>query len=129
MSETLRKSRPTKASKNSFKKTVEKLDIFPASMPSFNVHGKSNVQTFLGACITFMIVSLVIIYAILKLQHLQQKKNPSVTIINSSDLSDFNPDFVLTTASNFQMAIGIENLDTGYKNDDKFFNMVAKTAE
>ena len=97
MSETLRKNRSTKATKSSFTNTVEKLDIFPASIPSFNVQGKSNVQTSFGACITLLVVSLTVLYALLKMQHLQQKKNPSVSKINSSDLSDFNPAFELTT--------------------------------
>ena len=101
MSETLRKNRSTKAAKSSFTNTVEKLDIFPASMPSFNVHGKSDVQTFFGASISFLIVSLTVLFALLKMQQLQQKKNPSVSKISSSDLSDFNPAFTLNTESNF----------------------------
>ena len=101
MSETLRKNRPRKAAKTSFTKTVEKLDIFPASMPSYNVHGKTDVQTFFGASISFLIVSLVVLYALLKMQQLQQKKNPTVSKINSSDLSDFNPTFDLTSENTF----------------------------
>lgn len=67
------------------KQLVKNLDMFGSKLPQFNISGKEVEQTFSGAIMSIMIFSVIIMFSILKLQHLLQRSNPYV---NRFDVED-----------------------------------------
>ena len=91
------------------------LDIFVAKIPSFNLRGKSEVKTSSGASASILIFMLTFIFALLKLQHLVLKKNPTI-MTNTSDLAEgerFN-----MGSDSLMMAFAIENARDGVPRSD-----------
>ena len=54
------------------------LDLFGAPAPTFNIRGESEVRTYCGGIVSSVIMTVVVLFALLKLQHLLSKQNPSV---------------------------------------------------
>ena len=88
---------------------LKALDIFGKPVPTFNIRGQTEVKTMCGALMSFVIMFLTIMFGILKLQHLIEKKNPTINT-NISPLEagvKYNID-----QDEFMMAFTAENYDT-----------------
>ena len=64
---------------------IKSLDMFSKPLPSFNISGKTSVPTSVGACSTISIVVLTLSFALLKMQHLINRKNP-ILVENTNPL-------------------------------------------
>ena len=53
--------------------------MFGAPLPHFNVEGDEKVKTTIGALLSFSIISLTFLFALLKFQHMSEFRNPSIT--------------------------------------------------
>lgn len=53
--------------------------MFGAKIQTFNMRGRTKINTSCGACVSIMIFILTLIFALVKLEHLVERKNPSVT--------------------------------------------------
>ena len=67
-----------------FSAILLKFDIFGAPVPSFSLGGRTMVNTRAGASVSIGILTLLLIFGLLKLQHLLERKNP---IINANTTS------------------------------------------
>ena len=65
---------------------IKNLDMFGAPLPNFNSQGRATVKTSCGTCVSLLILTVTFMFAILKLEHLVEKKNPSITT-NSTPLA------------------------------------------
>ena len=57
---------------------IEKLDIFGMQLPSFSLGGRTEVRSKPGAVLTIIILSLTLVFGLVKLQHLFEKKNAQI---------------------------------------------------
>ena len=57
---------------------VKSVDMFGANVPSLNMNGRPSIKTFMGACISILVMCLTTIFALLKLQFLLARKSPDV---------------------------------------------------
>ena len=64
-------------------------DIFWQDMPTFNVQGKEKVSTPLGGILTLSLLSVLVLYGLLKLKYLLTRHNPNV--------STFSREFALSS--------------------------------
>ena len=84
------------------------------------------MNTVVGGIISTLIITLVFVYAGIKLDHLIHRDNPN---INQMDIPDFFPiDEVLNlTEIGFRMAWSVEgNLDKENKNSSKYVKWLAR---
>ena len=89
-------------------KLLKKFDIFSASVPSFNIDGKTEVRTLTGGVISLSIVMLTILFGLLKLQHMLERKNP---LISTNDVPSELSDEYDLDAEEFMMAFGLEDVN------------------
>ena len=68
-------------------KFIEKFDIFGKHVPSFSLGGRTEVRTKSGAILTIIILSLTLVFGLVKLQHLLERKNPLINT-NFEPLAD-----------------------------------------
>ena len=64
-----------------------KFDLFGAQVPQFNLNGQKDVRSLIGGIASFLVISTTFLFATLKLQHLLQRKNPTVSIY-SEEIAD-----------------------------------------
>ena len=89
---------------------IENIDIFGKQVPSFSLGGRTEIRTKPGAIMTIMILSLTLLFGLMKLQHLFLRKNPLINT-NSEPLAD---DAVFeTNSSDLMIAVTAENYFTG----------------
>ena len=55
-----------------------KIDIFGEPVPSFNLSGRQVIKTHSGALISIVIFSLTLVYGLIKMQQLFERKNPVI---------------------------------------------------
>ena len=96
---------------------VKNIDSFGQKIPSFNLKGKTRVNTFFGGIITVAVLTLTLSYAILKAIHLVARKNP--TINNYMIQSHFDAlETVNLNEIGFKVAFSFRNLFTAELIDD-----------
>ena len=83
---------------------VKSLDIFSRPLPSFNIGGKTSVQTSCGACVSIIIFMLTFAFALLKMQNLLNRKNPFLA--QNTALLDVGESYSLDE-DEFQMAFAL----------------------
>ena len=87
-------------------KFIEKFDIFGKHVPSFSLGGRTEVRTKSGAILTIIILSLTLVFGLVKLQHLLERKNPLINT-NFEPLAD---DAVFDNNSgDLMLAVSAEN--------------------
>ena len=64
-----------------------------------------------------LIMTLTILFGLLKLQHLLQRKNPSISKFILESALTVDDTYQLSSENNFQLAIAIENYYTGALTD------------
>ena len=77
------------------------IDIFGAQIPTFNMMGRKNVTTSCGACASILILTVTFAFGLVKLQHLNERKNPAISTL----VSPLEDEYSLNTGSDdFMMA-------------------------
>mmetsp|Transcript_27802 Transcript_27802/g.34542 ORF Transcript_27802/g.34542 Transcript_27802/m.34542 type:complete len:192 (-) Transcript_27802:347-922(-) len=103
---------------------LHKVDIFGASVPSFNIRGKDTIKTYLGGFLSLTILYIIFIFAVMKFQHLMIRKNPLITEFVDKNGIELGEKFDLGD-SNFMVAVGMESWTRGMRDDPKFVHWVA----
>ena len=88
-------------------------------VPSFNIRGQDSVKTTIGTCMSMMIMFLTLAYALLKLQHMLQKKNPDIIQFTDETAIDMSTKYSLTD-HDFIAAISVENWRVGPTVDPRY---------
>ena len=100
---------------------LENLDGFGEPVPAFNVKGQSTIRTRCGGVTTLIIATTVLLYAVIKFNHLSTRHNPHMSSYlqdipqkESVDISD--------DSYKFKIALSIEDfIDSNeMKNDPKY---------
>ena len=55
--------------------------MFGKRVPEINIQGQSEINTSFGAFVTITIIALTISFGLVKLEHLLQRKNPVINIL------------------------------------------------
>ena len=58
---------------------LREFDIFGRPVQSFNLGGRQVLKTWMGSIASAIIFSVVLLYSLLKLQYLMERKNPLIT--------------------------------------------------
>ena len=79
-----------------------KFDMFAAPVPSFSIRGRTEVKTHAGAFMSLAIMTVTILFALLKLQFMLLRKRPDVVsfvdeegIDNSTPFNISDNDFMM----------------------------------
>ena len=107
-------------------RSLAALDVFPASMPSFNVRGKTAVTTITGSIVSILVFLLVLFYGANKLTFLVERRNP--TISSFIERGAVTKDDVLNLKQvNVRFAFGIEGfLDKQLKDDPAYVKWIVR---
>ena len=92
-------------------------------MPIFNMRGQDSVKTNCGACVSLLILTLFILYTLLKLEHLALRKNPSINIVATT--LEPGERFFNTGHEDFTMAFAVRSgKDDVPKSDTRYIQWV-----
>ena len=105
---------------------VKRFDLFGASLPSFNVRGSTEVKTYVGACVSLLIIVMTIAFSILKFQHLLSYKN--LTLSTYEIPLDKDEQFDMEN-SDSMVALALEHWLTGRKDDPRYIQWAVSTIE
>ena len=107
---------------------VQRIDMFGAALPTFNIAGKTQVNTHFGGCTSLLILYVTFLFTTLKFQQMLDRKRPSiVTNVDENAFTDgqeYN-----TRDQNFMIAVGANNYITGEKNDPRYVKWVASLSK
>ena len=103
------------------------LDMFSEPLPAFNIEGHREVRTHCGGCVSLIIMYVLFLFAVLKLQHLLSKHNPSVNTFVERDVFDEEDIWYGAENEEFAMAFSVTHfIDGDVKNDPKFVKWYAE---
>ena len=104
---------------------VRKLDFFGVKLPQLNVKGEEQVKTSAGGLLSFLIMCVTFVFALLKIQHLINFKKPSIASFYQ-DL-DVGPENAFNLGSDgFMIAFGIETYIDGLRNNPRFLKWIVR---
>lgn len=86
------------------------LDLFGAPAPTFNIRGESEVRTFCGGIVSSVIITVTILFALLKLQHLLSKHNPSVNAFEDKNAWGTGDVMMPGDSDDFMMAFAVTSV-------------------
>ena len=101
------------------KETLKKWDLFERPVPSLNLKGKETIRTLTGSILSLVLRSIMVIFGLLKLNHLLSRHNPTINTFLEEDAfedganfdtakNDFNLAFALTQVTGKQKPIDSE---------------------
>ena len=64
------------------------MDMFSEPLHTFNIKGQSDVRTHSGGCLSMLIIITAIAFALVKLDHLLARHNPTVNIFTQENAFD-----------------------------------------
>ena len=100
--------------------------MFGAKLPTFNINGETEIQTATGGILTFFVLVVFSIYAILKFTHLVGKKNPLIAELQEKNFYDFNTKIDFSEIG-FKMAYTVEGyLDGKMKDNPRYVKVFAR---
>ena len=92
-------------------------------MPQFNINGKTEIPTLVGAITSIIIIILTLLFGMIKLEHLVQRKNPTINI-HSEVLEEGTSQSM--EADNLMIAFALERANSNTDLDDnRFFKWYA----
>lgn len=109
-----------------FQNVFRNLDSFGKDVPAFNIKGETKVNTAVGGVISTFIITLVLIYASIKLNQLINRDNPN---INETDIADHYSieDRIDLNDINFRMAWSVEGvLDEQNRDDPRYVKWIVR---
>ena len=102
--------------------------MFGAQLPKVNVQGSEVAKTKTGGLMSFFVMSLTFLFAVHKLQHLLERKNPLISTFDQEIEPSEENSFSLNT-DGFMIAFGIDRYQNGgndYKNDERYVRWFAR---
>ena len=89
------------------KNTLHAVDFFQRPIPSFNIQGRDSVPSLAGGILSFLVLIILIIYALLKFVNLIDRANVNLT--SFAERSVIPPDEKLNFQdAGLQFAFGVE---------------------
>ena len=99
-------------------------DMFGAPAPTMNISRETKVRTSAGVVSSILVLLLTFLYALLKLEHMVERKNPSLTT-NTTPVEE--GEYYKITSDNFMAAFSIINKVTGEpKSDPRYIRWIVK---
>ena len=103
------------------------LDMFSEPLPGFNMRGQKSVRTHAGGCLSLLIMYVMFYFAMIKLQHLYQRHNPTVNDYIEWGAISEEELWKGSENSHFMMAWAVVDYVTGdVKDDPKFVKWYAE---
>lgn len=103
-----------------FGETLKKLDSFQEPIPGLNLKGKQAISTITGGLVSLVVSSIVLSFALLKLDVLLNKQNPDL-ITNIVDQAFGDEDYYDTAGEDFHLAFGLRGWHDDYSIDDEHY--------
>ena len=98
---------------------LEEIDAFREPIPVFNIRGKTSVSTRAGGLLTICIFTVVIMFAIIRFEHMMSKYNPNINdyYVDLEKGQDAN-----LNEANFRIAFTVEDYYAPHqlKDDDRY---------
>ena len=89
-------------------KFLKLVDIFGIDTPKLNLRGKHQVRTDVGGVTSLFVMIILLLFSVLKFEHLTSKHNPQVnTYVQHDALNGFR--YYLNDESGFMVAFAFEN--------------------
>lgn len=108
---------------------LKELDMFGGPLPTFNIRGKSIVQTHAGGLVSLAILITTLFFAAFKLTALKDRRNPEINIYVEKD-AFHNTDRFNVREKNFRMAFGFTDyFIKELKNDKTYIKWYARYFE
>ena len=107
-------------------KPLLRLDLLGKAMPSFNIKGEDQVRTKSGGLVSLLIMATIFMFATLKLQHLMNKKSPSITTFTDTSAISNDDTYDVGDDTGFQIAVGLKNYLKGVRNDPRYVKWVVR---
>ena len=104
---------------------LKKLDIFGQPLPQANLGGQEKVRTHIGGFVSLLFANITFLFAILKLQHLMSKHNPSVNSFVEEGAFDLDEKFSTADKEDFMMAFQAVTWLDGVRNDPYYVKWMA----
>ena len=92
--------------------------MFSKPLPMFNIKGQSSVRTHCGGCLSILIIITAIAFALVKLDHLLEKHNPTVNIFTEEDALDETEIWRANEHEDFMMAFTVTGTSIRSVKDD-----------
>ena len=108
---------------------LKKFDLFAAPLPGFNIAGETTVKSNTGGFVSISILSVTLLFALLKLEDLLTKHNPLISTFVEKDAYDPSDKFD-TGYDDFIMAFALlksKNMEP--YNDQRYFKWLAVYSE
>ena len=86
--------------------------MFHIQVPSFNINGRDYLRTGAGGIVSFFILYVTLLFALLKFTHLMSKHNPQVNAYVNPNAYTYEDVFDLKE-ERFKIAFGLEKHATG----------------
>ena len=102
-------------------KMLHTLDMFSEPLPAFNIEGSRDIRTNCGGCVSLIIMYVLFLFAVLKLQHLLSKHNPTVNTFVERDFIDENDIWYAADTGDFMMAFTVTHFLNGEVKDNANF--------
>ena len=107
-----------------FANLLKTLDIFGKPVPQFGFKGEKTVRTKAGGCLSFIVITITFLFAVLKLQHMLLKRNPTVTQL--TETGGTNDEIFDLKEEGFMMAFALEDYASrSPRGDLRFLKWVA----
>lgn len=105
---------------------IKSFDWYGVQVPSFKLKGKDKVNTWPGACATYVFHVILLAYFITKVIYATSEHNPRVSALYQRDFYT-ERDQYNSTQENFQMAFTVENaLDNESRLDENYVKLFAR---
>ena len=104
---------------------AKQFDFLGVSVPKLNIEGERHVRTYLGSCSSIIIAILIASFALIKLEHLASRSNPSPTKNLEVTKAEATYD---TSSEDFMMAFTLDHWQKGPRNDPRYTQWVMEVS-
>lgn len=103
------------------------LDLFGAPAPTFNIRGETKVRTYFGAVLSTMIITVTLLFSLVKLEHLLSKHNPTVNTFEDKNVFGTADVYKPASSEEFMMAFAVTSEKDAWKvkHDPRFVKWLA----
>ena len=121
-----RKKKAHKVNQWKLNNILERIDIFGANLPVFNLKGETQVLTKTGGCLSLVVMIVFLTYGVLKFMQMMDKHNPFLSEMTEKNIFDYNTRLNLNEI-NFKMAFSVEGyLDNQVRDDPRFVKYIVR---
>ena len=121
-----RKKKAHKVNQWKLNNILERIDIFGADLPVFNLKGETQVLTKTGGCLSLVVMVVFLTYGLLKFMQMMDKHNPFISEMTEKNIFDYKTRLNLNEI-NFKMAFSVEGyLDNQVRDDHRYVKYIVR---